>query len=121
MTRLILALGLVLALTGAKANFGCDFKEAGLASVAPGQSTKADVASALACEPASTAAAAGGKMVYVWMHSSAKSSMWTGRTSSQARTVSMVFTADGKLDRVLNVQGFQLDPAETKRLLQPGT
>jgi hypothetical protein len=117
MKRILMAAGLVILLCAATATTGRDFNDAALPQLQIGRTTLAEATSLLGAPPAVTESAPSGAVVHVWTFASGKASFWSGRVSSTSKSVTLVFNADGTLQRIGKLQGIQLSAADLDRLM----
>ena len=117
MKRIFAAVVFALVLCGAKASFGDDFKEAGLSQLEVGSTTLPQAVALLGVPPAQSVTGKSGALGHIWMRAEGKSSLWTGKVSSSAKSVTLVFNTDGTFQRILQIQGITLSEADLKRLM----
>ncbi|MBZ3921776.1 hypothetical protein Xtri_02740 [Xanthomonas campestris pv. trichodesmae] len=104
-------------LCGAKATLGTDFNAANLTRLEIGRTNLQEAIALLGAPPASSVVGRTGAIGYTWQYTAAKASMWTGKSSVDAKRIVLVFDTDGKFQRILDLQGIPLDPDSHKRLV----
>lgn len=117
MKRIIAAVFFALVLCGAKASFGTDFTDTNLPKLEVGKTTLPEAVALLGTEPTSSAAGRSGAMGYTWQFVNAKTGMFSGKVSSNAKSVTLVFSTDGTFQRILRIQGITLPAADAQRLM----
>lgn len=116
MKRIFWLVAMLCVLCGAKATSGNDFNTANLPSLQINQTTLQDAIALLESQPTTSQVGVTGATVYTWSFVQAKASVWTGNSSVQQKSVSLVFNQDGTFQRIWRMQGVTLDPGSTKRL-----
>lgn len=117
MKRILLAIAAVLLLAGAKSTIGEDFDAANLQQLQINHTTLPQAVALLGAEPAGSTVGKSGAVAYTWHYTEAKGSMWTGKSSAVSRRAVLIFNTDGTFQRILQLDGVVLPPAEHRRLL----
>lgn len=101
MSRLLMTLAAALFCTTACVSMGTNFDPAAVAQLQPGMS-KAEVIARLG-EPNSRSVAANGEEVLLWLHSRG-----TALGTARARSATLLFDANGRYVRMINVTETQM-------------
>ncbi len=117
MKRILFALFAVIVLAGAKATIGSDFNADNITQLQINQTTLPEAVALLGAQPTSSAVGASGATAYTWNYIQAKTSLWTGKSSSTNKRAMLVFNTDGTFQRILQLDGVVLPPDEHRRLM----
>ncbi|AMV00313.1 outer membrane protein assembly factor BamE domain-containing protein [Xanthomonas citri] len=117
MKRMFWLIAMLCVLCGAKATLGADFEAKNLAQLEVGKTTLQQAIALLGTPPASSVVGRSGATGYRWQYIASKASMWTGQSSTESKQVVLVFGTDGRFQRILELQGIQLDMESHQRLL----
>lgn len=117
MKRIITAVLFALVLCGAKSSFGTAFNDTNLPQLEVGKTTLVEAVALLGAEPMTSTAGRSGAMGYTWTHAEAKAGMFSGKVSSKAKSVTLVFSTDGTFQRILRIQGITLSATDAQRLM----
>ncbi len=115
--RMLMIVAMVLVLCAAKSTIGTDFKADALPSLDVGKTTLAQATALLGAPPQSSQVGVTGATVYTWSYIEAKASIWTGKGSAVNKRAVLVFNSDGTFQRILQLDGIVLSPADTERLI----